>query len=394
MQSVNNLTVLHTNPTWLQQTQTWMYSQISELQKLGVNAHIVCNSTENLEQFSLANIHSLAEESLAKKILIKGMRRLGIQNCFSYIGEIGRKTNASVLHSHFGDIGWANLDVARSLNIKHAVTFYGYDVNYLPKIPIWKERYVRLFNEADLFFCEGSHMANCLIKLGCPQHKIKVQHLGVDVNRFDFKPRQWKKDTPLKVLIAASFREKKGIPYAITALGLILKNTPLELTIIGDAGEDKAGQLEKAAILSIIENNGLKPFTRLLGYQPHSIMLQEAYENHIFLHPSVTASNGDTEGGAPVSIIEMLATGMLVVSTMHCDIPEVMGSELHHLLAPERNITELVKIMQILIANPNSWGSIAHKGRNHVVLEYNLSIQAKRQQEHYSKLIRSESMVL
>ncbi len=71
-----------------------------------------------------------------------------------------------------------------------------------------------------------------------------------------------------------------------------------------------------------------------MGYQPHSTLFAEAYRHHIFLSPSVTASTGDTEGGAPVSLIEMAATGMLIVSTTHCDIPEVIKHGVTGLLAP------------------------------------------------------------
>jgi colanic acid/amylovoran biosynthesis glycosyltransferase len=390
VRSLSNLIVLHFNPIWLQQTQTWIHSQVAGLQSLGVKIHIVCEYKANLDQFNLDNIHCLADESWIKQKTDRWLQRLGIRNHLKYLVEVGRQTEATVIHSHFGDIAWKNLGAVRCLGVKHVVTFYGYDVNYLPKIPVWKKRYRQLFDEADLFLCEGSHMAKCIVDLGCPEYKVKVQHLGVDVNRFEFKPRHWLQGMPLKVLIAASFREKKGILYAIEALGLIQKETPIELTIIGDAGVDIDGQRLKVAILQMIETVGLKFKTRLLGYQPHSVMLQEAYSHHILLQPSVTASNGDTEGGAPVSIIEMLATGMPVVSTTHCDIPEVAGQELRHLLAPERNVDELVRIIRQLIKAPDDWVSIASKGRDRVVSEYDQQIQAQRQRELYLSINAAE----
>ena len=116
---------------------------------------------------------------------------------------------------------------------------------------------------------------------------------------------------PLRVLIAGSFREKKGIPYALEALGRLQQEIPLEITIIGDASE--RGEAEKLQILDTIKTHNLWPKTRMLGYQPHAILLEEAYRHHIFLSPSVTASDGDTEGGLPVSIIEMAATGRFLM---------------------------------------------------------------------------------
>lgn len=385
---MKNLTVLHIFLVWLPQTQTWMYSQVAELQRLGVDAHVACERTENLDQFGVANIHCLAGEPQWRQVWDKGLRKLRIRRHLNHLVEVGEKTGAAIVHSHFGNIGWKNLGAVRKLKAKHIVTFYGHDVNKLPtQDPSWRKRYHQLFDEADLFLCEGSHMARCVVELGCPEHKVKVQHIGVDVERFEFKPRQWHSGKSLKVLIAASFREKKGIPYAVEALGLLRKEVPIELTIIGDADADAAGQQEKAKILRALEIAGLKANTRLLGYQPHTVMMQEAYAHHVFLHPSVTASDGDTEGGAPVCIIEMLATGMPVVSTTHCDIPEVMGDALHHLLAPERNSEALSNIIRVLIENSESWSQTVQKWREQVAPEYHLSVQGQRMADHYSKIM-------
>lgn len=380
--------VLHSTPIWLGQTLTWLHSQVAELQKLGVDAHVVCDRTENLDQFGVANIHCLANEGLVKHVLDRGMRKFRIRRHSNYLVEIGNEVGAGIIHSHFGNVGWANLAAVRKLGIKHTVTFYGYDVNKLPtQEPIWRKRYQQMFEEADLFLCEGSHMAQCIIDLGCPANKVKVQHLGVDINQFEFKPRMWQPGETLKVLIAASFREKKGIPYAIKALGLLLQNVPIELTVIGDAGVDVQSQEEKKKILQSIEDSGLKANTRLLGYQTHMDMLKEAYAHHIFLHPSVTASDGDTEGGAPVSIIEMLATGMQVVSTNHCDIPEVMGEALCHLLAPEKEPMSLSQIMGALLQSYENWLDIARIGRARVEMDYDYRKQAIRLAEQYRNLL-------
>jgi len=376
--------VLHSFPIWLPQTQTWMHSQVSELQRLGVDAHVVCERTENLDQFGVANIHCLADENRLKLIWDKGIRKLRIRRHLNYLVEIGEKTGANIVHSHFGNVGWANLGAVRRLGAKHVVTFYGTDVNKLPtQYPVWRKRYRQLFEEVDLIFCEGSHMASCIVALGCPKQKVKVQHLGVDVERIEFKPRQWQPGQPLKVLIAASFREKKGIPFAIKALGQLYGEIPLELAIIGDAGAEPESHHEKLQILETLEHSGLKHITRLLGFQSHSAMLQEAYAHHVFLHPSITASSGDTEGGAPVCIIEMLASGMPVVSTLHCDIPEVMGPELHHLLAPERDATALADTIRALTEEPGKWVTLADAGRMRIEVEYDKKIQGRRLLESY-----------
>ena len=63
-------------------------------------------------------------------------------------------------------------------------------------------------------------MKKTLVELGCPSEKIIVQHLGVDLAKIKFVPRNLKENEEIKILIAGSFREKKGIPYAVEAFSI------------------------------------------------------------------------------------------------------------------------------------------------------------------------------
>ena len=162
----DKLTVLHYSNIWLPQTQTWIHGQVAELQRLGVDTHVVCERTANLSQFAVNNIHCFANETRIKQIWVNALRKLRIHHHLPYLVNSGQKTGASIVHSHFGDIGWSNLAAVRKLGVKHVVTFYGYDVNKLPvESAKWRQRYLQLFTEADLFLCEGSHMASCLVRL-------------------------------------------------------------------------------------------------------------------------------------------------------------------------------------------------------------------------------------
>jgi colanic acid/amylovoran biosynthesis glycosyltransferase len=171
----------------------------------------------------------------------------------------------------------------------------------------------------------------------------------------------------LRILIAGSFREKKGIPYAVEAVGMLHAEHPqVELTIIGDSSGTAAEEREKRAIQNAISRYNLGPVTRLLGYQPYNRLLEEAYNSHIFLSPSVTAHNGDTEGGAPVSLIDMAASGMPIVSTTHCDIPGIVGHGENGLLAPERDAEALAAHLRWLLQHPERWQGMAQAGRRRI----------------------------
>jgi len=380
------ITVLHSFPVWLPQTQTWMYNQVRHLPE-GVEYHIVCEKTQNLDQFRLPNLHSLSDEPPWRRFWDKGLRRLRIRNHLGFLIEQAKSHHARILHSHFGFVGWRNLEAARKTGLKHLVTFYGHDVNFLPvNKAYWRTRYQSLFEKIDLVLCEGPHMARCLEKLGCPKSKVRVHHLGVSVDDIAFKPRVWHSAEPLRVLIAGSFREKKGIPYALEALGQIQHEIPLQITLIGDANNEARNQAEKQKILTTIHRCKLGGKIRLLGYQPYAVLFEEAYKHHVFLSPSVTAGDGDAEGGAPVTIMEMAAMGMPVVSTTHCDIPQVIHNGSTGLLAKERDVEGLVHHLKWLVQNPQKIMSMVEAARNRIESEFNARLQAEKMAKTYREI--------
>jgi len=385
--SVDEIRVIHNVSTWLPQTATWLFNQVQYLPK-EIQSSIVCDRTEHLEQFYIPNIYCLHETSMPRFFWEKGIRKMISRQYRDFLSSIIESVNAQVVHSHFGDIAWMNLKVAKKTGVKHVATFYGYDVNMLPaQDKRWLSRYQVLFNEADLFLCEGPYMAERLIELGCPEKKVRVHHLGVEVDSILYAPRSWQSSEPLKVLIAATFREKKGIPYALEALAVLQKSVPLEITIIGDATSETRSIKEKQRIIDIIEKHGLGSRIRMLGFRPFSELFEEAYKHHIFLSPSVTASDGDTEGGAPVSLIEMMATGMPIVGTSHCDIPEVVQYEDKNWLVEERDVMGLVEKLQWLIDHPDRWESMLMTGRRHVELEFNAMQQGKKLSNCYKDIL-------
>ena len=380
--------VIHSCSIWLLQTQTWIYTQVKYLPD-AAEVHVVCERTVNLDQFSVPNIHCQKSTSLLQFVWEKAVRKIYSPHYRGYLKAVANKTSARILHSHFGPLGWLETEVARELKISHVVTFYGYDVKMLPRRDDrWLSRYRELFESADLFLCEGPHMARAIIELGCPEQKVKVHHLGVEIDGIAYKPRCWRDGEPLRVLIAAGFREKKGIPYALQALAQLQRDLPLEITIIGDADPEEVSKSEKERILEIIEASGLKSKTRLLGYQPYSKLFQEAYNHHIFISPSVTAANGDTEGGAPVTLIEMMATGMPVISTLHCDIPEVVQYGVKDWLVEERDVPGLVDRLRWLVQHADKWPPLLAAGRRHVELEYDAADQGRKLVGIYQNLMK------
>ncbi|MEF8795090.1 MAG: glycosyltransferase [Salinivenus sp.] len=391
------LHVAHYTRQWLPQTQTWLYNQVRFLSD-SVEPHVICEQTDNLDQFEVENLHSFADAAPWRHQWNVGLRFLGVRPYYPYTIEQVRACGADLFHTHFGDYSWQNLEVSRQTGVPQVATFYGNDVTSYPQQDQrWKDRYQALFEQVKGILCEGPHMAQSVVDLGCPADKVYVHHLGVPVDDIPFRPRTFESGPPLRVLIAASFREKKGIPYGLEALGRLRDEIPLEITIIGGVatvpligGVSKnvsGSEAERERIHDTIAEWDLEDAVRLMGYQPHEMLMQEAYDHHIFLQPSVTARNGDGEGGAPVTLIEMAASGMPIISTQHCDIPSIVKHGETGLLAPERDPDALVDHLRRLIETPEEWPSMARASREHVEAEYNAPIQGERLAERYREIL-------
>lgn len=378
--------VLHSYHIWLPLTMSWLYNQVRYLPK-EVRSEIYCDYRDSSHGFDLPEMHSLEDLPLISAKLNFYLRKVGLSRFSPHLRKTLQSSGYDLLHAHFGNTGWELMPAANADRIPLVTTFYGIDVNYLPKQrPVWYKRYLRLFHYASLILCEGPFMKQSISELGCSPDKIRVHHLGVELNKLPFKPRKPEGETT-KILIAGSFREKKGISYAFEALRKLTGKHKLQITIIGDAAKADINKREPRRIYELMQSPELKDHITHLGFQSHDKLIETALDHHLFLSPSVTAADGDSEGGAPVVLIEMTATGMPVISTTHCDIPNVIRHQENGLLAEERNPEQLASHLDYLIDHPDQWDAMGRRGREIAEEDFDVTRQGQRLGEIYSAVI-------
>lgn len=370
-----NKVVAHLLGVYLFHTGTWIYSQLTNIKNF---KNIVFSETlRNLDLFPFDSVYSSDQYLFPKKMLNRILRKI-TNNHYRFFYPICKKENVGLLHAHFGFQAARSLKLKKKTKLPMITTFYGNDISQYPRNPYWRRLYIRLFDEGELFTVEGNFMKKSLIELGCDDQKIIVQHLGINIDEYPYKKRNVKNYDRIKILICASFREKKGIIYAIKAISKLSKlKKYIILNIIGD------GEL-RTEIEILINKLNLSDCIKLLGIKNHKNTINEMYNSNIYLAPSVTAADGDTEGGAPVSLIEALATGLPAISTYHADIPEVLMDGKSGFLVPERDVDALAERLEYLINNTKLWGKMGCNGRKHVEQNYNLTTQVKKLEDIYN----------
>jgi colanic acid/amylovoran biosynthesis glycosyltransferase len=186
---------------------------------------------------------------------------------------------------------------------------------------------------------------------------------------------------PVRVLFCASFLEKKGLPYALRAVARVREEHPtVELALAGDGPGRDAADVE-------IDRLGLSNAVRRLGFVSHARMIEEMNAADLFIQPSVTAADGNDEGGAPTTILEAQACGLPVLATHHADIPNVVSPGESALLAPERDEERLAANLATLVKEPERWAAMGRAGRERILRGHDVADRVSRLEHLYAELV-------
>jgi colanic acid/amylovoran biosynthesis glycosyltransferase len=234
-------------------------------------------------------------------------------------------------------------------------------------------------------------MASRVVALGCPEARVRVHPLGVDLAALPFSPRCWRRGEPLRVLMASSFTEKKGLPFGLAAVARMQAETGVDVRVclVGGAAPNRRSRREAQRIEAAIAEHGLAGRVERKGYLSHARLHAIAAGCHVYLAPSVTAVDGDSEGGAPVGLIEMAASGMAVVSSRHCDIPAVVEHGATGWLAEERDVAGLAAGLRFWAESPDAWPPLLAAGRRRVEERFDAVSQGRQLAERYGELLET-----
>ena len=252
-------------------------------------------------------------------------------------GQVATPFHADVFIALFGPAGVtaAKLRELGVIRGKIATIFHGIDISSREVLNHYTPEYQQLFRRGDLMLPISNLWAGRLQKMGCPREKIAVSRMGVDMTRFSPRPVK-APATPLEIISVARLTEKKGLHVAIEACRQLKEQgVAFRYRILG------IGPWERR-LRTLIEQYQLEDVVEMPGFKPsHEVkaMLDNA---DVFLLPSVTGADGDMEG-IPVALMEAMAVGIPVVSTLHSGIPELVEADKSGWLVPENDARALAQ---------------------------------------------------
>jgi len=327
----------------------------------------------------ITNFHKSPIKILKSLNVFKyGKKALSLKLLYVVVPFLGKKFD--IIHCHFGPNGIIGAYLKEGgINSKLITTFHGYDMSMFISNH-GEDIYKILFLKGDLFMPISEHWKKKLIEMGCEEGKIIVHRMGIDVEKFEFSERR--KTGTIKILSVGRLVEKKGHEYAIKALAKVVNKNGKDIIyrIVGD------GPL-KDKLMSLAEELRIEDCVKFMGNVEDEELLKLYKESHIFILPSVTASDGDQEG-IPVVFMEAQAMGLPVISTYHSGIPEVVIDGKSGFLVPEKDVDALAEKMEFLVEHPELWSEMGGYGREFVEKHYDVRRLNKRLVEIYRNLIK------
>jgi len=309
-----------------------------------------------------------------------GIKALSLAILYEVIQYSG-KQEYDIIHGHFGPYG-IQAQRLRELGVlkgRLVTSFHGIDLSaYLRSHG--KQVYHHLFSQGDLFLPISRYWRNKLVQMGCDKNRIKVHHMGTNCHAFRLSSRKDTNRNSLQLLSVGRLEEKKGFKYSIRAVSALLKkNQNIVYQIVGD------GSLRQS-LLGLITNLGIQENVKLVGWKNRNEVIDILENTDIFLAPSITASDGDMEG-IPMVLMEAMAMGIPVISTIHSGIPELIKDGETGLLVPERDVKALSSKLDYLITKPAIWPSLTGNARQYVEKHFNVERQNDRLLRYYHELL-------
>jgi colanic acid/amylovoran biosynthesis glycosyltransferase len=297
------------------------------------------------------------------------------------------KGGFDILHAHFGHNGVYALPYARRYDLPLVVSLHGRDVTMLmgrdKYKPAWWRylfHYKALFAEADRFLAASEELKTLIVRCGCPESKVSVHRLGVDLTQFAPDPSS-RRTGPAAVVMVGRFVEKKGHEYGIRAAALAKQaGLRFRLIVVGD------GPLKKKydALISSLDLAGDVVFP---GSLPHAEVCRLIRGATAVMAPSVVARNLDRESGLIVAK-EAAACGVPTIGTIHGGIPDIIDDGITGFLVAERDVDALGAKLIKLLSDEGLRASMGQAARKKMEREYDIRDRVAKLENIYDDVIQ------
>ena len=380
--------VVHFTRRFSPLTETFTYDSIRELERQGVECHVLASERVNPEgrPFPAVEIEPPPSEWDPRSAALRFLSRIGVgaERAASWptlrtrLRARLRATDPDIVHAHFGPAAVLIAPITARAGVPLVASFYGYDISRLPRDPFWSERYRRLWSRAAAITVLSADMKARVVGLGCPGDRVHVVRLSRDLATMPTRPVP---GAIRRFLSVGRLTEKKGHLDTIAAFRRLAESgSDLQLRIIGE-GE------QRPEIEAYLRAHDLDGRIALLGALDNAEVMREMTAADAFILCSRTTAAGDQEG-TPTVFVEAQAVGLPCLGTLHAGVPEMIPRENHWLLAPEGDVEQIAeRVLALVRRSPEEVARVVEAGRRKVRADFNLALETAKLRGIYEALV-------
>ena len=210
-----------------------------------------------------------------------------------------------------------------------------------------------------------------------PMDGAAVIPWGIDVDRFS--PGRTSAQKPSRLLYVGQVRPHKSVHQVIEALGILRRDhgrEQMSLTIVGCDPWDPSplAQYQKS-LRALIEKYGLQGAVRFAGWTPRENMPGVYRDHDIFVFP------GTDEGASSLALLEAMATGLPVVSTLTSGNADILRDGENALVFSRGSAEQCASQVLRLVDNPRLCDSVRTGARESIERGFRLEQTAEAIQE-------------
>lgn len=286
---------------------------------------------------------------------------------------LSKKTD--IIHAHWLPAGAIGAIVARARSMKLVITIHGSDWAMVSRSKFWRKIAKVILGKANKIIMVSPEMLKQCNEIYDFAEKAKVVFNSVP-DEFIQCEKEYGESKALKILFVGRIIRAKGIFELIDAFEIINRqHKNVELHLIGSGGD-------KQELSQYITG---KPSSRNIfmhGALKKTEILKHLSNSSIFVLPSYSE-------GAPLSVLEAMATGTAVVATSVGGVPGIIENGHTGLLVEAKNVDELASAVSTLINDKELRSSIERNAKNWAIDNCKQSKMAHDLMEIYESLVEN-----
>jgi len=278
--------------------------------------------------------------------------------------------HVNTFHVHFGN---SSFDIVKMKKIgvlksKLIVSFHGFDAHWEDEEVYKKKKhnYSDTFKYADYITVNSNFLKQKLLNLECPEEKIVVIPMGIDVDFFKNESLRIKQKTDVvRLLSVGRLIELKGHKYAIKAIDLLVsQGYNIEYYIVGN------GELYNDLDI-LIKQLALDKHIKLSGFKSQVEIRELLEQTDIFLMSSTKDKTGRAEAQGQVTA-EAQAMGVPVVAFNSGGVKETIIDNQTGILVEDKNVLDFSQSIKFLIDNNELREKMSKNAMKFVKQKFNL----------------------